>query len=52
MLNATYDIKKKFGAWSSLDKRSDLNLATNQKNIAVEFMLFTRGKSESENVGR
>lgn len=52
MLNATYDIKKKFGAWSSLDKCSDLNLATNQKNIAVEFMLFTLGKSESENVSR
>ena len=52
MLKGTCDIKKKFGAWSSLDKRSDLNLAANQKNIAVEFMLFTLGKSESENVSR
>ena len=50
MLNATHDIKKKNCAWSSLDKHSDLNLSANQRNLAAEFMLFTLGKSESENV--
>ena len=43
-------LKKNIGAWSSLDKCSDLNLSVNQRNLAVEFMLFTLGQSESENV--
>lgn len=43
-------LKKNIGAWSSLDKHSDLNLSANQRNLAVEFMLFTLGQSESENV--
>ena len=43
-------VKKNIGAWSSLDKHSDLNLSANQRNLAVEFMLFTLGQSESENV--
>ena len=50
VLNATCDIKKENCAWSSLDKHSDLNLSANQRNLAAEFMLFTLGKSESENV--